>query len=347
MLKKDILSIPKVVLHDHLDGGLRSQTIIELADNYNISLPEKNSQKLLEWFSEEFSSKDFDKCFDSFNVACSVMQTVEAIERVAFEFAEDHALENVIYVEARFCPFFHREKGLSYDQIIESIAKGFSRAKQKYDIETGILVCGMYHFTDDTNLELAKLCLKHNEIVGYDFAGMDLNGSVSTAHPKTISFLQENNIDFTIHSGEFSNIQNIKDSILTGAKRIGHACNLYKTVDNDLLREVVGLLIDKNVHIESNVSSNLALGIVDSFENHPYQRMFGDNINVALNTDDRLMLNNISITDEYYSAHLKNNLSFSSMVIMNLNAAKAAFIKGDKKEKIVTKVKAFAESEIL
>ncbi|QIW10339.1 alkaline phosphatase [Francisella sp. LA112445] len=346
-MRDKIFSIPKVVLHDHLDGGLRASTIVDLAKQYNIDLPKTSDKELSEWFYEQFSSKDFNKCFDAFNIACAVMQTQEGIERVAFEFAQDHALDNVIYAEARFCPYFHTEKGLTYDQIIKSVARGFDRAKHEYGIDAGILVCGMYHLDDDTNLEIAKLCIKHDEVVGYDFAGMDIDGSLSQTLPKTVAFLQENNIDFTVHSGEFSNIENIKDSILSGAKRIGHACNLYKTTDTDTLRETIALLIDRSIHVESNVSSNLALGLVDSFENHPYQRMFGDDISIALNTDDRLMLLGITLTDEYTLAHQKNNLSFANMVIMNLNAAKAAFAKDEVKNKIVKKLKSFAEANIL
>lgn len=332
-MRDKIFSIPKVVLHDHLDGGLRVDTIIELAAKHNIKLPKYTSAELLEWFYGEFSSKDFNRCFAAFNIAGAVMQTKEGLERVAFEFVEDHALDNVIYVEARFCPYFHRNQDLSYAEIIESISAGFARAKQKYDIEAGILVCGMYNLSDDINLELAELCTKYSQIVGYDVAGMDIAGDVSKVLPRTLEFLRNNNVKFTVHSGEFSSISNIKASILSGASRIGHGCNLYKTKDLDLLREVIALLIDRNIHIESNVSSNVALGIVDSFENHSYQRMLADNISIALNTDDRLMLRNITMTDEYYNAYLKNNLSFANMVIMNLNAARAAFINDDSKQK--------------
>lgn len=342
-MRDKISSIPKVVLHDHLDGGVRANTIIDLAKRYDIALPCSITKELSEWFYKQFTSKDFDKCFKAFDVACAVMQTEDALERVAFEFAEDHALDNVIYAEARFCPHFHTQNGLTYSQIIKSIERGFDKAKQQYGIETGLLICGLYHFDDQTNTDMAKLCLEHDVVVGYDLAGMDTNGSLS----KTAKFLKDNNINLTIHSGEFSAIENIKDCILNGAKRIGHACNLYRTTDMDLLREVVAMIIDKNIHIESNVSSNLALGLVDSFENHPYQRMLGDGISVALNTDDRLMLNGLTLSDEYYEAHLKNDLSYSDIVIMNLNAAKAAFASEQVKENMVEKLTTFAKGNVL
>ncbi|KEI35779.1 adenosine deaminase [Allofrancisella frigidaquae] len=341
MNQNKIFSIPKVILHDHLDGGLRADTVIDIANEQNINLPQKNPQDLSRWFYEEFSSRDFERCFKAFDLSCAVMQTEDAIERVAFEFAEDHALQNVIYAEARFCPYFHREKGLSYNQIIESVIKGFEKAKKKYSIETGILVCGMYHLDDKTNLELAKLCTNYSEVVGFDFAGMDINGSLSETQMQTLEFLNKNNIKLTAHSGEFSTIENIIDAVKSGASRIGHACNLFATKDQQLLEDTVKLLIEKQIHIESNITSNIVLGFIESFEVHPFKKMFDKGISIALNTDDRLMMQNLTITDEYTMACQKTNLSLDDIITMNINAAKAAFTNKQTKENLIEKINSY------
>ncbi len=341
MIKNKIKKMPKVLLHDHLDGGLRVGTIIELSKVNNIELPYQNGNSLQNWFYEEFSSKDFGKCFQSFDISCAVMQTADNIERVAFEFAEDHAKDHVIYAEARFCPYFHIFQGLSYDKMIESISRGFEKAEQQYNIHLGILVCGMYHLDDIINLEMAKLCTKHKKVVGYDFAGMDTNGNLSNTQSKTIKFLNKNNINLTAHTGEFSNINNIIDAIHNGTKRLGHACNLLKTEDQNLLEETISLIKEKNIHIESNPSSNIALGIMDSFKSHPYKKMYDMGLNIAINTDDRLMLKDLSLTGEYLNAHIENGLSLEDIIIMNTNAANAAFAEPHIKQKIIQTIKDF------
>ena len=335
MIKDKINKFPKVLLHDHLDGGLRVNTIIELAKVDNIKLPYQDEESLQNWFYKEFSSKDFDKCFKSFDISGAVMQSAKNIERVAFEFAEDHAMNNVIYAEARFCPYFHCSQGLIYDEIIESISSGFERAKELYGIETGILVCGMYHLDDAVNLEIAKLCMKHKIVVGYDFAGMDVNGNISSTQSRTIEFLNKNNINLTAHSGEFSTITNIVDAIESGAKRLGHACNLFKTTDKKLLEKTIALIKEKNIHIESNPSSNIALGIIKDFKSHPYKNMHDSGISIALNTDDRLMLKALTLTDEYFNAYQYNQLSLADMITMNVNAANAAFANPEIKQKMI------------
>ena len=341
MVKDKINRFPKVLLHDHLDGGLRVSTIIELAKAGNIQLPYQDEESLQDWFYKEFSSKDFDKCFKSFEISGAVMQSAKNIERVAFEFAEDHARDNVIYAEARFCPYFHCSQGLSYDEIIESIGKGFVRAKEQYGIETGILVCGMYHLDDEINLEMAKLCVKHKMAVGYDFAGMDINGNLSSTQPKTIEFLNQNSINLTAHSGEFSSIENIIDAIESGAKRLGHACNLFKTTDKNLLERTIALIKENDIHIESNPTSNIALGIIKDFKSHPYKKMQNSGISIALNTDDRLMLKALTLSDEYYNAYQQNKLSLADMVTMNINAANAAFAEPTIKQKMINTIRDF------
>ncbi|RUS70078.1 hypothetical protein EGW08_022170, partial [Elysia chlorotica] len=342
-LRDEILAIPKVVLHDHLDAGLRVATIIDIAKKDGIELPHMSHKDLSQWFFQEFSSKNLKRCFRTFDVAGSVMQTKETLERVAYEFVEDHAQQNVIYVEARFCPYFHTSCGLNYDDIIKSVIKGFDRAKEKYtNIETGIIVCGMYHLSDDTNVQIAEICNKYQEVVGFDFAGIDNNGMLSDLQPKCLKFLNENNIPFTAHSGEFSGIANIIDTIEQGATRIGHACNLYNEKDSDLLQKAVSLFMTKKIHVEINVSSSIAMGLTSSSSSHhPFRQLYAMGINCALNTDDRLMLGDWSITDEYTKACNVGGLSVRDVIKMNLNAAQSAFINDDIKENLIKKIKEY------
>ena len=170
---------------------------------------------------------------------------------------------------------------------------------------------------------------------------MDTNGNLSSTQSKTIEFLNKKNINLTAHSGEFSNTENILDAINNGAKRLGHACNLFGTSDEELLEKTISLIKEKNIHIESNPSSNIALGIINDFKTHPYKKMYDAGLSIALNTDDRLMLNALTLTDEYFNAHQENKLSLVDMVTMNINAANAAFMEPQIKEEIIKAIKHF------
>ena len=331
----ELIKLPKVQLHDHLDGGLRPQTIIELAKKYNLQLPATDAKTLGAWFYQESTANGLTRCLNAFAVCGSVMQTEEALERISFEMLEDLANDKIIYAETRFCPYLHLNEGLDYDQVMQSVLRGLERAHLTFGIEFGILICGIRNFDDKINLEMAKLAAKYygRGVVGFDFAGADI-GFPLVNQKATITELKQNHIPFTVHAGEAADISAIIEALDYGATRIGHACQLYNGNDPELIAKTIQRLTSENIHVEINLSSNLGTGVVTKIDAHPAARFWQDSINLALNTDDRLMFNN-TLSGEYWFAHNNYGFDFEQIKQMNINAIKSSFAPAATKERIL------------
>ncbi|WP_158649414.1 adenosine deaminase [Aquella oligotrophica] len=333
----EIRSMPKVVLHDHLDGGLRATTIVELANQQHIDLPISEPEKLAEWFYNESVAKDLFRCLNAFSVSCSVMQTPESLRRVAYEMMADFANDNVIYVESRFCPFLHLQQGLSYSEVMDSIILGMEQGKRDFGIEYGILICGIRNFTDEINFELAKLCVEFygEKVVGFDFAGADIGFPLSR-QKNTLDLLHKHNIPLTVHAGEAGDIFSIIEALDNKALRIGHACQILNHKDERLVNEVIKRMINEGIHVEINLSSNLGTGVVSELDQHPVMHLFNNGVSLALNPDDRLMFNN-STTNEYWLLAEKYGINEDDIVKMNISALKASFASQEIKDCLIEK----------
>jgi adenosine deaminase len=334
----DIRQIPKVLLHDHLDGGIRAQTIIDLAYEMNIALPENNAAKLSQWFYTESTAHDLKRCLDSFSVSCSVMQTENALERIAYETVADLAADGIVYFETRFCPTLHTQKGLTYLQIINSVICGLEKGKKDFDVEYGLLLCGMYNFSDEINLQIAEICYEYlgHGVVGFDFAGAETESSLDK-QSKTLAFLQKKHIPLTVHSGEVAGLKPIINAINIGAKRIGHGCMLFKDTNTELIDKTIQQIIKQNIHIEINILSNIGTGAIENLCSHPVKKFLDAGVSVALNTDDRLMFNN-TLSSEYYGLANLYNMGIADIKQMNINAIKASFASLVIKNKIHDKI---------
>lgn len=330
--------MPKVVLHDHLDGGLRAKTIVELANQQKIDLPFTEPERLAEWFYTESIAKDLFRCLNAFTVSCSVMQTSESLQRVAYEMMADFASENVIYLETRFCPYLHLQQGLSYKEVMDSVILGLEQGKRDFGIEYGILICGIRNFTDEINLELARLCVEFygKKVVGFDFAGADIGFPLSQ-QKQTLELLHKHDIPLTIHAGEADDIFSIIEALDNKALRIGHACQMLNYKDEKLVTEVLARMINDNIHLEINLSSNIGTGVIDALEHHPVMHFFNNGVSLALNPDDRLMFNN-STTSEYWLLVEKYGITEEDIVKMNVDALKASFASQEIKDYLIGKI---------
>lgn len=336
-----IKKMPKVLLHEHLDGGVRPQTIIDIARKNSINLPFYDPVDISKWFIEQSNLGDLHKCLATFDVSCSVMQDKQSLVRIAFEFIEDMFLDGIIYAEVRFCPYLHIQNGLSLDNVIEAVLTGLNEGKEKYKVDYGVLICGIRNFTSEINLEMAKLTLKYKNqgVVGYDFAGADLNYPLID-NIDTINYLNNHAIPFTVHTGEAASCDYILEAIKLGAKRLGHCAKIFLELNTtkSVIQQSLELIKQNMIHIEINISSNIATGAID-IENHPFINLFNYGINIALNTDDRLMFGN-SLSSEYLFASNRYNLSYDDIKQMNINAANSAFINMEIKKSIINKIKA-------
>ncbi len=331
--KEFIRTLPKVLLHDHLDGGLRAKTVIELAEETGYKkLPTSDPEKLAEWFHRGANRGSLPLFLEGFEHTCGVMQTEEALERVAFEMIEDMKGDGVVYVETRFAPVFHTRKGLYLESVVKAVLKGLERGRKQYGVEYGLLLCAMRNMKPALSMEIAELAVdfRNQGVVGFDLAGEE-GGYPPKKHVDAFHFIQRENFNITIHAGEAFGKESIWQAIQwCGAHRIGHATRLIEDMKMENGRVMnMGTLaqyvLDKRIPLEICLTSNLHTGAVKRLEDHPFGAYFRYKFRVVLNTDDRLM-SNITLTDEFCTAAEVFGLTVEDLEKMTINAMKSAFV---------------------
>ncbi|MBI3817515.1 MAG: adenosine deaminase [Planctomycetes bacterium] len=332
--------MPKVLLHEHLDGGLRPATIVELAQECGYGgLPSQNPAELAEWFRRGADRKSLALYLEGFAHTIAVMQSPSALERVAFEAVEDCYHDGIVYVELRFAPVFHSERGLSLEKIMESVLLGMSRARNKYGVECGLIVCGMRHRED--SLEMAELALDFRDrgCVGFDLAGEEA-GHPPKRHLAGFDAMRRGNYYITIHAGEAFGRDSIWQAIqICGAHRIGHATRLIEDIvvhEGKVLKlgPLAQFVLDRRIPLEICLSSNVQTGAVPSLDEHPFGVYFREHFRVTLNTDNRLM-SATTLTKECQLAVNLFKLDFDDLEKIMINAMKSAFIPYDERCEII------------
>ena len=333
MINKEIIkSVPKVLLHDHLDGGLRTQTIIDLAGELNYKkLPTYDKDELAEWFHTGANKANLVEFLKGFEHTTSVLQTKEGLERAAFEMMEDMKNDGVVYVETRFAPVYHVNKNMYLEDTVTSVLKGLERGKNEFGVGYGLILCGMRNMKN--TLEIAELAVnfRRDGVVGFDLAGEE-GGYPPKKHLDAFQFIQRANFNITIHAGEAFGKESIWQAIQwCGAHRIGHATRLIEDIVTNENGEVVSFgdlaqyVLDKRIPLEICLLSNVHTGAVDKIENHPFGILFKEKFRVTINTDDRLMSAN-TLTKEFLTAVNYFNVSFDEIEKITINSMKSAFI---------------------
>ena len=327
-----IRSVPKVLLHDHLDGGLRPQTIIELAKSvrYN-KLPTKDPEELGAWFHRGANKGNLVEYLQGFEHTTAVMQTKEGLERVAYEMMEDMKNDGICYVETRFAPIFHTAKGLYNEDVVNAVLNGLERGYKDFGVGYGLILCGMRNMKN--TLEIAELAVnfRNQGVVGFDLAGEE-GGFPPKKHIDAFQFIQRANFNITIHAGEAFGKESIWQAIQwCGAHRIGHATHLIEDVSIDKKGNVVGYgdlaqyVLDKRIPLEICLLSNVHTGAIDKVENHPFGMFYKEKFRVTINTDDRLM-SDTNMTKEFLTAIQYFNLNLEDVEKITINSMKSAFI---------------------
>lgn len=327
-----IQNVPKVLLHDHLDGGLRPQTIIELAKDLNYKkLPVSDPEELGHWFHRGANKGNLVEYLQGFEHTCAVMQTKDALKRIAFEMIEDMYNDGVCFVETRFAPVFHTQKGLYHEDIINAVLEGLQQGKEKYGVGYGLILCGMRNMRN--TLEIAELAVNFREqgVVGFDLAGEE-GGYPPKKHIDAFQFIKRENFNITIHAGEAFGKESIWQAIqICGAHRIGHATRLTEDIvfDKDgnvaKLGNLAQYILDTRLPLEICLLSNVHTGAIDKLENHPFYTLFKEKFRVFLNTDDRLM-SDTTLTKEYTTAAELFGITLDDIEKLNINAMKSSFI---------------------
>lgn len=342
MLSREIIHrIPKVELHEHLDGGLRTETIIELADKRGIKIPSCNNEELASWFHRGCMQKSLSLYLETFSVTTSVMQDKESLFRISKEEIEDLAKENVVYAEIRFAPSLHTKGGLSMEEVVTTVLEGLKAGKKECKVEFGLILCAMRHEEPSTTLKTAELAVafRNRGVVGFDLAG-DEYGHPAKKHIEAFQYIKNRNFNITIHAGEAFGVESIWQAVeICGAHRIGHGVRLVEdmTIEDGEIKKMGTLahyIKDKRIPLEMCLSSNVGTGAVESYETHPFPILFRNNFRVFLSSDNRLM-SGTDLTKEMEIASDRYCLDIHDLEKITINAMKSVFIHHDEKLRII------------
>src|SRR5215467_8385489 len=329
-------SLPKILLHEHLDGVLRPQTIVELArESGYAGLPTDNPEQLAKWFHQGANQGSLPEYLLGFAHTIAVMQTEEALERVAYEQAEDLSRDGVVYFETRFAPIFHTRRGLTHQQVVSAVLRGLDRGRKDFAIASGLIICAMRNL--QISLEMAELALDFRQrgVVGFDLAGEE-GGYPPKKHVDAFHFIQRENFNITIHAGEGYGKESIWQAIqYCGAHRIGHGTRLIDDVavarDRVVrLGDLAQYVLDKRIPLEICLLSNVHTGATPSLAEHPFKILYQEKFRVTLNTDNRLM-SDTSMTKEFQAAADTFGLTMEDFEKLTINAMKSAFLPYDQR----------------
>jgi adenosine deaminase len=334
--------LPKVLLHEHLDGAMRPQTVIALAKLSDYAeLPTSDPDALSQWFHRGANQGSLAKYLEGFRHTIAVTQTVEALEQVAYEQGEDLSQDGVVYYETRFAPVFHTTKGLTHQQVVSAVLKGMARARQAFGIQSGLIICAMRNM--NVSLEMAELAVDFRErgVVGFDLAGEE-GGYPPKKHVDAFHYIQRENFNITIHAGEGFGKESIWQAIqYCGAHRIGHGTRLIDDIavsDGKAVKlgDLAQYVLDKRIPLEICLLSNVHTGATPSLEQHPFKILYQKKFRVTLNTDNRLM-SNTTMTKEFEAASETFGLTIDDFEKISINAMKSAFIPYDQRIDVIYK----------
>jgi adenosine deaminase len=339
---------PKALLHDHLDGGLRPGTVVELAEQTGYDdLPTTDVDELATWFRTAAHSGSLVRYLEPFAHTVGVMQTPDALHRVAYECVEDLADDNVVYAEIRFAPELHIERGLSLDAVVDAVLAGFADGAKATSSEGRIitvrcLVTAMRHAA--RSLEIAELAIRFRDegVIGFDIAGAEA-GYPPTRHLDAFEYMRNHNGRFTIHAGEAFGLPSIHEAIaFCGADRLGHGVRIVDDINMApagavQMGRLAALLRDKRIPLELCPSSNVQTGAVGSIAEHPFDLLARSRFRVTVNTDNRLM-SDTTMSQEMLRLVEAFGYGWSDLERFTINAMKSAFIPFDERLAIIDEV---------
>ena len=335
MLTRELLArLPKAELHNHLDGSLRPETLIELAQDAGFLLPSRDPEAMRRYMLVD-DAHNLEEYLKRFDITIAVLQNAAAIERVAYELVEDAARDNVRYLEVRYCPHLSRRQGLSLEAVLEAELRGLKRGELEFGVKTAVINCSLRHYDPALSNEIAHASVDFRDqgVVALDLAGGEA-GRPSTPHGPAFDIALRGRLGITVHAGEAAGPESIADAIhRCHAQRIGHGTRLFEDPE---LRDYVR---DRRIPIEINISSNVQTRVVATAADHPVRAYFDQGLNVTLSTDSYLM-SGTTLTDEYWLAHTTLGFTREEIDRMILNGFEAAFLPWPEKQRLLTQVRA-------
>lgn len=335
LTRDDILAWPKAELHCHLDGSLRLKTVLDLARQQGkMSLLPADSEEALEEILRQIDdSPTLEAYLAWFRYTIPLMQTPEALRRVAYELAEDNARENVRYLEVRYGPILHTEEGLTLDEVNDAVLDGLQAAERDFGIRTALIVCGLRDRYESASLQQAELAVRARKkgVVAFDLAGGEA-GHPPKHHLHAFYYARNHLLNLTCHAGESWGPESIHQALFyCGAHRIGHGITLHR--DPELMQYV----IDHQIPLEICPTSNVQTHVVESFEAHPIRLFVERSVPVTVNTDNRLF-SRTTVTDELWRVHRYCGINADQLREIALNGFRYAFLHWEEKQDLLRSV---------
>jgi adenosine deaminase len=335
---------PKALLHDHLDGGVRPRTVIELAQEYGYNdLPTTDVDDLATWFNRGAKRNDLVLYLETFAHTVGVMQDRDAIQRVAFECAQDLAADNVVYAEVRFAPELSTEKGMTLDEVMDAVLAGFAEGSADTDLTIYSIASAMR--TAARSLEIAELAVRYRDqgVVGFDIAGAEA-GYPPSRHLDAFQYVNRENFHSTIHAGEAFGLPSIWEAVqFCGAERLGHGVRIVDDIDpgsglgSEKLGRLATYIRDRRIPLELCPTSNVNTGVVPSIADHPIGMLRRLRFRVTVNTDNRLM-SNTSMTKEMQKLAEAFEWGLDDFEWLTVNAMKSSFAPFPERLKLINGV---------
>ena len=325
--------LPKAELHCHLDGSVRPQTLLDLAREYGVTMPRSDAHALAEHMTVR-DAHNLEDYLARFTVTLSVMQHADALERIAFELAEDAHHDGVWYLETRFAPVLNVRNGLDCADVVDAVVKGLSRAQRQYGIVGRVIVTALRDLDPAISVEMARLAVDYRGkgVVGFDLAGGEA-GHPASNHAAAFDYARSHDLSCTCHAGEGAGAQSVREAVQACcAHRVGHGTRLF---EDPALMDYVN---DRRIPVEICITSNVQTRATDSYGSHPVRRYFDAGLNVVLNTDNRLM-SATTLTDEYAHAAKHLGFTFADLAKIAINGFESAFLHFKERQEFVTRAR--------
>jgi adenosine deaminase len=315
-------ALPKVLLHEHLDGGLRAQTLLDLCHERGLAVPAQNPSSLAAWIQANANSGSLERYLQGFSLTVAAMASVGACERVAFEAAEDARLDGCVLAEFRIAPLLLEPFGLSGDAVVAALVRGLTRSV----LPCGLIVCAMRTDSPQETMRAAQLAVRYKDrgVIGFDIAGAE-RGFPPGLHARAFSIARDAGLGLTCHAGEADIGERVLEAAAVGATRIGHGVSIMQNLGTAAQTRLVEAAREAGLHFEVCPTSNVHTGAVMSLAAHPIRAMVEAGLSVSCSTDNRLM-SGITLSRELRSVHEINSLTRVQIGNMMRAAADASFM---------------------
>jgi adenosine deaminase len=326
--------LPKAELHCHLDGSVRPQTLLDLAREQGKTMPAGDAGALRAHMLVR-DAHNLEEYLQRFDVTLSVMQTAPALERIAYELAEDAARDGVRYIEVRYAPVLNVREGLTLEQTVEAPLRGLARAEREHGIVGRVIVTAIRNMDPAVSRELAELAVayRHRGVVGFDLAGGEV-GHPARLHADAFRYARCHDLACTCHAGEGDGADSVRQAVhLCGADRLGHATRLIEDAS------LTDYCNDRRIPLEICLTSNVQTRVAASYATHPLRQYFDRGLNVVLNTDNRLM-SGVTLTDEYVHAAQSLGFTFDELARVALNGFESSFLPYEERLRLVASAEA-------